>query len=130
MFKDKVMLMLCRKVVAELLTEVLQKRIGVEAFGMFEFENAKTVAMLRKPAIALVEVPEHRGTPALEALAACADIKAASPACKIVLICPENDEDSVKTTIAAIKEGKIDDFMFYDLSVDYLVAKCRVLLPA
>ena len=82
-----------------------------------------------QPKIALVEIPENRGDPARDALNVCGDIKKASPGCKMILICPENDEESVSACIEAVKEGEINDYLFYDLSVDYLVSKLISLRP-
>jgi len=123
------MLVLCRRVIAGLLVEAIQKRIDMEAFGLYEYNKAKNMAELRKPKIALVEVPERHGFPVQYVLDVCKDIQEASPGCKIILICPENNEESVEATLKAKKEGEIDDFLFYDLSVDYLVAKLETLVP-
>ena len=125
-----VMLVLCRKIIAEILAEAIQKRTALETFELCEYDRVKDMAALKKPKLALVEVPERHGTPALDTLAVCEEIKEASPDCKIILICPENDGESVKVSTQAVKDRKIDDFIFYDLSVDYLIAKLRALLPA
>ena len=129
MEKKTVMLVLCRRVIAELLVEAIHTRTDVETFAMYEFRQVKNMAMVKKPKLALVEVPERHGSPVDDALAVCREIKEASPGCKIILICPENDTEGVETTSQALREGEIDDFMFYDLSVDYLVAKVGTLLP-
>jgi response regulator RpfG family c-di-GMP phosphodiesterase len=124
-----VMLVLCRKVISGLLIEAIQKRTEITAFGVYEFNKAKNMAMVRQPKIALVEIPERHGTPAQDALDICEEIKEVSPGCKVMLICPENDEESVRACLKAVKERKINDFLFYDSSVDYLVAKLESLLP-
>lgn len=129
MDKNTVMLVLCRRVIAGLLVEAIQKRIDMEVFGLYEYNKAKNMAELRKPKIALVEIPERHGFPVQYVLDVCKDIQEASPGCKIILICPENNEESVEATLKAKKEGEIDDFLFYDLSVDYLVAKLETLVP-
>ena len=127
--KKVVMLVLCRKVISGLLIEAIKKRTDMDAFGLYEFNKAKDMAMARQPKIALVEIPENRGNPARDALNVCEDIQIASPGCKIILICPENDEESVAACIEAVKEGKISDYLFYDLSVDYLISKLITLCP-
>jgi len=87
------------------------------------------MATAMQPKIALVEIQENRGNPAQDALDVCMEIKEASPGCKIILICPDNDEESVSACIEAVKEGRINDYLFYDLSVDYLVSKLMSLCP-
>ena len=129
MDKKIVMLVLCRKLIADFLIEAIHKRTDLETCALYEFKRVKDMAMVKKPKIALVEVPERHGTPAMDAIAVCEEIKEASPGCKIILICPENDRDSVKATTQAVKAGKIDDFMYYDLSADYLVTKLESLIP-
>ena len=124
-----VMLVLCRKVISGLLIEAIQKRIEMAAFGVYEFNKAKNMALVRQPKIALVEIPERHGTPSQDALDVCEEIKEVSPGCKVMLICPENDEGSVKACLDAVKKGKVNDFLFYDSSVDYLIAKLESLLP-
>ena len=127
--KRIVMLVLCRKVISGLLIEAIKSRTDMDAFGLYEFNKAKGMAMMRQPNIALVEIPENRGHPARDALDVCGDIQEASPGCKIMLICPENDEESVKACIEAVKEERISDYLFYDLSVDYLVSKLITHCP-
>ena len=128
MDKKIVMLVLCRKIITELLVEAIHKRTNLETFALYEFNRAKDIAMMKKPNFALVEIPERQGTPAMDAIAVCEEIKEASPGCKIILFCPENDRESVKASTKAAKDGKIDDFMFYDLSIDYLVAKLEMMI--
>ena len=125
MVEDKkiVMLVLCRRVISGLLIEAIKSRTAMDAFGLYEFNKAKSMAMARQPQIALVEIPENRGHPTQDALDVCGDIQKASPGCKIILICPENDEESVAACIEAVKDGRINDYLFYDLSVEYLVSK-------
>jgi DNA-binding NarL/FixJ family response regulator len=129
MKKTIVMLMLCRRVIADLLISVIEKQGGVEAFGEYIYKNAVTTAISRKPDIALVEIPEQYGNPADDTFIVSEGIKEASPGCKIVMLCPEKDKASVNACTEAKKAGKIEDFLFYDSSVDYLVSKLEALYP-
>ena len=124
------MLVLCRRVIAELLVEAIEKRRHMEAYCVFDYKNAGNKAANCRPHIALVDIPEKNGYPAAETLEVCDEIKRASPDCKIVLMCPEQDKESVYICIEAKKKGEIADFIFYDSTVDYLVAKLETLLPA
>ena len=127
MNKKIVMLVLCRRVIADLLIKSIGKRPNMEAFGIYDYKTAETTALARQPNIALVEIPEKFGFPALEALDVCEKIRKSSPGCKIVLLCPEQDKESVDTCIEVKKKGEIEDFLFYDSSVDYLVSKLEAL---
>ena len=127
MEKTIVMLLLCRRVIADLLITSLEKNGNVHAFGVYDYKNAVNTTASRKPNIALVEIPERHGTPARDTLEICDGIKGARPECKIVLLCPERDKESVNVCVEAKKQGKIEDFLFYDSGVDYLVSKLEAL---
>jgi DNA-binding NarL/FixJ family response regulator len=127
--KKAVMLVLGRKVIADLLIKSIGKRVKMEAFGIYDYKNAGTATLSRKPYLALVEIPEKHGFPALDTLNICGEIKEANPECKIVLLCPEQDKESVDICINAKKRGEIEDFLFYDSSVDYLASKLESLCP-
>ena len=123
------MLLLCRRVIADLLINSIEMNGGVEAFGIYDYNNAAHSAAARKPDIALVEIPEKHGTPAIDTLEICEEIKEISPGCKIVLLCPEQDRGSVNECVKAKKQGKVEDYLFYDSGVDYLVSKLEALTP-
>ena len=128
--KKAVMLVFCRKIIAEALVKAIEKNRSLEVFGVYDCENAWITATSRKPALALVEIPERYGSPALETLDICDNIKKASPGCKIILLCPERDKESVSVCIDVKKRGEIEDFIFYEAGVDYLASKVESLLPA
>ena len=127
MNRKTVLLVLCRKVIAGLMIDTINRRPDMEAFGVYRFSEAGPAACTYSPHIALLEIPERVNQPALETLDACREIKEASPDCKIILLCPERDKESVSACVAAKKQGKIEDFLFYESSVDYLVSKLESL---
>lgn len=129
MQKRTVMLVLCRKVMAGFFIEHVNKSGSMEAFGVYKFNEAKNMASVRQPALAVVEIPERPGDAILDALDVCEDIREASPACKIVLICPEQEKISVEACQKAKSRGIIDDYVFYDCSAEYLASKLESLLP-
>ena len=128
MQKKTVMLVLCRKVMAGFFIEHVNKSGSMEAFGVYKFNEAKNMASIRQPTLAVVEIPERQGDTALDALDVCEDIREASPACKIMLICPEQDRKSVEASQMAKSRGMIEDYVFYDSSADYLASKLESLL--
>ena len=123
-----VLLVLCRKVIGGSLAESIEKRPRMKAFAVYDYQNAEIEAAAHKPDIALVEIPERHGTPALDTLVVCQNIRCASPGCKIILLCPENDEASVRVCVEAKQREKIDDYVFYDSTTAYLVSKLESLL--
>lgn len=76
---------------------------------------------------ALIEVAESGEYDADYCLALCAWLRKETPDCKLLLMCPENDVKSVTAAVEAKKEGRIDDFIFYDASLEYLLSKLRAM---
>jgi DNA-binding NarL/FixJ family response regulator len=129
MKKKIILLVLWRRVISDLLIREIRKRDDLDAIGIYALSEARSNAIALQPAVALVEIPEKHGKPALDALKVCGEIKEVSPGCKVVLLCPEVDDKSVQACIDAIRQGEIDDFLFYDSTTDYLVAKIEALCP-
>lgn len=46
-----------------------------------------------------------------------------SPECKLLVMCPEQDEKSIKQVVDSKGKKQIDDFVFYDVTTDYLASK-------
>jgi len=44
-------------------------------------------------------------------------------------MCPEQDKKSVDACVEAKKTGKIEDYVFYDTSPEYLTSKLEAMLP-
>ena len=127
--RNIVMLVLCRKVIAQLIVEAIEKRSGTTVFAEYDYSNVGTIAAVHKPDIALIEIPERRGTPALDILDVCAEINKAVPGCKIMLLCPDKDKGSIDVCVKAKKKSQIEDFMFYEAGVEYLASKLEAMLP-
>ena len=124
-----VMLVLCRRVLANLFIEHIQNNSQMEAVGVYDFKKVRNMALIRQPTLALVEIPERHGDPAQEALDVCKDIREVSPGCKVMLMCPEKDDKSVEVCVEAKKKGEIEDFVFYDTTPEYLAKKLEAMLP-
>lgn len=78
--------------------------------------------------VALIEVGETSDYGARHCLDLCRRLRKCAPCCKLVLMCPEQDEAGVCQMIQAKKGGQIDDFVFYDASLDYLSSKLLSML--
>ena len=100
------------------------------ARGKHQFNKVRNMALVHKRVVALVEIPERHGEPAHDALDVCDDIKEASPGCKIMLMCPERDKESVAVCEEAVKSGKVEDYVFFETSPEYLTSKLKTMLPA
>ena len=126
--RSMVMLVLSRRVIGGLLKKYIDDRPGMKAFLEYDYNNAKYNAQRYAPDIALVEIPERYGTPAADTLRFCEEIKGANRGCRIILLCPENNDTSVGECVQAKQQGRIDDFLFYDSTTYYLVSKLEAML--
>ncbi|MGI5900028.1 MAG: hypothetical protein ACOX8S_08945 [Christensenellales bacterium] len=76
-----------------------------------------------QPELAVVEIAESGPYDATSCLELCDEIRRQVPFCKLLTICPESDKDEINQCVSAKRRGMIDDFVFYDASLDYLVSK-------
>ncbi len=72
---------------------------------------------------ALIEAAESGPYDTVYCLTLCKQLRKQAPGCKLLLMCPEQDENSIKLVVAAKWEKQIDDFVFYDVTIDYLASK-------
>ena len=93
------------------------------------YASAALTAEACSPEITIVEVPESGSWKSAEkCFTVCDMIRRQLPDCKLVILCSENDKDSYQAAIQAKKESRIDDFLFYDNSVHYLLSKLEALV--
>lgn len=71
----------------------------------------------------LVEVAETGPYDIEYCLRLCEKLRKNTPECKLILMCSEQDEKSIRLIIEAKGKKVIDDFVFFDVTIDYLVSK-------
>lgn len=71
---------------------------------------------------ALLEVSEDGAHDIGYCLMLCAWLRQVLPHCRLMLMCSESRMEDVHRAVEAKQRGEIDDFVFYDASLDYLVA--------
>jgi len=92
------------------------------------YASAALTAEACSPEITVVEIPESGlWSSAEKCFAVCDMIRRQLQNCKLVILCSEDDKDSCQATIQAKKESRIDDFLFYDNSANYLLSKLEAL---
>jgi len=119
-----VVLVIWRKSIAQGLAHRL--RGDQEIHLIFEPSHSLAHAAIRFRAAdaALIEVAEsgeHHGI--ADCLSLCARLREEAPQCKLLLMCPERNQGDVSRTVEAKRMGHIDDFVFYDSSIDYVASK-------
>ena len=123
----RIVLVMKRKPVAQSLMERLEMEPGVRY--RFEFDSEKAVAAAAEvdANVLLIEVPESDLYNVEYCLNLCSQVRTQQANCKLLLLCPEQNRESVLKSIQAKATGKIDDFAFYEASADYLIAKLMSL---
>ena len=125
----KVLLVMKRKMLSDAL---VKQTIGSSLFELTATQDYSTAALtaeLCTPDISVVEIPESGPwRPAEKCLALCDAIGREVPPCKRVILFNEDDTDSYQAVIQAKRENRIDDFLFYDSSVNYLFSKLEALI--
>jgi len=119
----KIMLVMHRRVLAQSLVNLMRDDPEREFFAEYIYENAPMTAEIRKADEAVIEMIEGDDEQIGECIDICRAIKAAAPECRLLLMCPENSSDGRHAAEEARRSGLIDDYVFYDASLDYLISK-------
>lgn len=120
-----VLLVVHRRAIVQALIDKLQKNSGISLVYEANFSHAEIAGVLHNAEVVLIEVAESGMHNLDYCLNLCQEIRGLVPECKLIIMCSEQDEESVKRVIKAQWEGKIDDFVFYDVTMDYLVSKLK-----
>lgn len=120
-----VLLVVHRRAIVQALIDKLQKNSGISLVYEANFSHAETAGVLHNAEVVLIEVAESGMHNLDYCLNLCQEIRGLVPECKLIIMCSEQDQESVKRVIKAKWEGKIDDFVFYDVTMDYLVSKLK-----
>lgn len=76
-----------------------------------------------KAKAALIEVAETGPYNIGYCLALCNELRETTPECKLILMCSEQDEKTIDLVVDAKAKERIDDFVFFDVTIDYLSSK-------
>lgn len=95
---------------------------GIKLYYEPDYTNAEAAIHSYLAAGALLEVSENGAHDIDSCLSLCTWLRKAAPYCRLMLMCPEGQIEAVHRAIEAKRKGEIDDFVFYDVSLDYLTA--------
>ena len=116
-----IVLIMLRQAVAQGLFHKLNDISNIRAVYANDYEKAEDTINNNAADVVLIEVAEMGEYDVPYCLALCAKLRAND--CKLLLLCPEQDEASISAVVEAKQNELIEDFMFYDASLDYLVSK-------
>lgn len=76
---------------------------------------------------ALIDVTDSAARRKADLDALCLELRQVLPACRLLLLVPQEDPDSRALAMTAVQQQHADDFVFYDASLDYLFAKLAAI---
>lgn len=116
-----IVLLMQRKPVAQSLIRNLEKVRGIRLFYERNYSKAGSIIAANNADVALIEVAETGKYGVEYCLSLCVGLRASN--CKLLLLCPEQNELDVAVVVDAKRKGIIEDFVFYDTSIEYLESK-------
>ena len=123
-----VVLIMWRRAIAESLLTKLSPVPVLRLCYEPDYSKADICVKKNNAKVALIEAAETGEHDVSQCLAICAKLRKEAEKCKFILMCPDQDEEAVAQTVSAKQEGKIDDFVFYEASFDYLSSKLLTML--
>ena len=121
-----IILAMLRRPVAQGLIAELDKAAGVRAVYESDYERVTCAVSSRGADTLLIEVAEKGKYVVDYCLSLCDGVRNEAPGCRLLLLCPEQDESCVWAVLGGMGAGRIDDFLFCDASTDFLVSKLLV----
>jgi len=125
---SSVVLVMLRTAIAESLLEALRKEFGLVLCYETDFTLAGARIKEYDAQVALIEAAETGDRDVSYCLELCSSLRKEAESCKLILMCPDQDEEAIAQTVNAKQDGRIDDFVFYEASIDYLTSKILAML--
>ncbi len=123
----KILLIMDRKVLSDALLSEMDDPSKFVFYTEYNYIHAQISAVVFLPDTILMEIPESQKISPDQCLDICDEIRSNHPECKILLLTPEGNQRACELTIKAVQEGRVDDFLYYDTSMKYLVSKLRTM---
>lgn len=122
-----VLLIMRRASLAQGLMAKVRDEPGLQLCYEPDYANADAAIRSYQATGALLEVAEDGRQDMGYCLSLCARLREVTPRCRLMLMCPEGQTETVRRAVEAKRRGQIDDFVFYDVSLDYLAASLQTL---
>ena len=118
-----IILIALRQPVAELLTQKLRGVPDVRLICEPDYIKFSDAISTYGADTALIEAKETGEHKVAYCLSLCERMRMETPECRALLLCPEQDAPGVSMAMEAKRDGRIDDFLFYNATTDYITSK-------
>jgi len=119
-----IVLIIWRKCIAQSLAQRLRDESNIHLVFEPSYSLAQNAVRSRTADAALIEAAESGDQHGIsDCLALCARLREEAPQCRLLLMCPERNKEDVARAVEAKRLGRIDDFVFYNSSIDYVASK-------
>jgi len=113
------------KILAQSLASLIKSNrdLPLEPYVIKNLEQAAIDVEVFKIDIAVIEMGEEATEEAGTIISLCNELRKTSPGCLILLLVPQDIKRSRDEALKAVKTKTVDDYLFLDTSLDYLLAK-------
>ena len=101
--------------------------LGFETFLLLNLDQAALDAEIMKIDIAIVDVIAGASRETSKIMRICEDLRQGLTQCRILMLVPPEYSEGRDTTMIAVKNKIVDDYLFYDASLDYMLTKLLYL---
>ena len=120
---SNIILIMFRKAIVQGLIDRLNTNKDINLIYEPNYDKANISICAHHADLVIIEA-EEKGPFDMEfCLKLCHQLRSDIPKCKLLLMCSEHDDSSVKKVVDAKWSKQIDDFVFYDVTSDYLASK-------
>lgn len=125
-----IVLVMRHKPIAQSLVGRLQDNPDAQIIHASDYDNSEAIIFNSKANVVLIEAAESGDYGIAYCLELCERLRKDAPKCMLLLMCPEQDENSITRVVEAKRKKRIDDFVFYDVTIEYLISKLMSMYPS
>lgn len=125
----KIGLITTNKVLAQSLAKAtqMQPEWPLDFYLLLNLEQASLDVEVLRIEVALIDVMSGDVAERSAVIAFCENLRQVVPSCRLLLLVSQDDKAGCKMAIEAVKSHRVDDFVFYDASLEYLMAKLSAI---
>ena len=117
------------KVLAQSLTSIIKSNpsLPFEPFMLLNLRQAAMDAEILEIDVAVIEMIAGTSKETEKILKLCEELRQTVLDCRILLLVPQDNKEGRDTAMKAVNSRIVDDYVFFDSSLDYLLAKLLAL---